>query len=235
MLRRVSDSEIEGMKLLGTFCYNPQAVFPIYFVMRVNKVPTTTGYWKKQRPMTGVEAEWDRDQGKYKLYTRYGKEIAGDDVGAYFTFETEEGEQVEVQMGVSFVSIENARLNLDKEQSGKNFEQVLSDARAQWNDDLSRITVEGGTDAQKTVFYTALYHLLIHPNVLQDVNGEYPAMESDQILTTKGTRYTVFSLWDTYRNVHQLLTLVYPERQMEMVRTMLDMYREHGWFPKWEL
>ena len=121
-------------------------------------------------------------------------------MGAYFTFETEEGEQVEVQMGVSFVSIENARLNLDKEQSGKNFEQVLSDARAQWNDDLSRITVEGGTDAQKTVFYTALYHLLIHPNVLQDVNGEYPAMESDQILTTKGTRYTVFSLWDTYRN-----------------------------------
>ena len=91
MLRRVSDSEIEGMKLLGTFCYNPQAVFPIYFVMRVNKVPATTGYWKKQRPMTGVEAEWDHDQGKYKLYTRYGKEIAGDDVGAYFTFETEEG------------------------------------------------------------------------------------------------------------------------------------------------
>ena len=231
----VSATPRTGIARLGTFCYNPQAVFPIYFVMRVNKVPTTTGYWKKQRPMTGVEAEWDRDQGKYKLYTRYGKEIAGDDVGAYFTFETEEGEQVEVQMGVSFVSIENARLNLDKEQSGKNFEQVLSDARAQWNDDLSRITVEGGTDAQKTVFYTALYHLLIHPNVLQDVNGEYPAMESDQILTTKGTRYTVFSLWDTYRNVHQLLTLVYPERQMEMVRTMLDMYREHGWFPKWEL
>ena len=70
---------------------------------------------------------------------------------------------------------------------------------------------------------------------MQDVNGEYPAMESDKILTTKGDRYTVFSLWDTYRNVHQLLTLVYPERQMEMVRTMLDMYREHGWLPKWEL
>ena len=60
-------------------------------------------------------------------------------------------------------------------------------------------------------------------------------MESNEILTTNGGRYTVFSLWDTYRNVHQLLTLVYPERQMEMVRTMLDMYREHGWFPKWEL
>ena len=60
-------------------------------------------------------------------------------------------------------------------------------------------------------------------------------MESEQILTTTGNRYTVFSLWDTYRNVHQLLTLVYPERQMEMVQTMLNMYREHGWLPKWEL
>lgn len=138
-------------------------------------------------------------------------------------------------MGVSFVSIENARLNLDAEQSGKNFNRVYEEAVDRWNKDLSRITVEGGTEDQKKIFYTALYHLLIHPNILQDVNGQYPAMESSEILTTKGNRYTVFSLWDTYRNVHQLLTLVYPERQMEMIQTMLDMYREHGWFPKWEL
>ena len=235
ILRRVNSQEIEGMKLLGTFCYNPQAVFPIYFVMRVNKQPSGIGYWKKQRPMSGVEAEWDPDNGKYKLYTKYGKEIAGDDIGAYFTFDTEEGEQVEVEMGVSFVSIENARLNLDKEQKEKNFDQIHTEARNHWNNDLSRILVEGGTENQKIVFYTALYHLLIHPNILQDVNGEYPAMESDKILTTKGNRYTVYSLWDTYRNVHQLLTLVYPERQIDMVRTMLDMYREHGWLPKWEL
>ena len=196
-LKQVSDTEFEGMKLLGTFCYNPQAVFPIYFVMRVNKQPASSGYWKKQRPMTGVEAEWDPDNGRYKLYTRYRKEIAGDDIGAFLTFNTTEGEQIEVQMGVSFVSIENARLNLDTEQSGKNFSQVLADARMRWNEDLSRILVEGGTEEQKTVFYTALYHTLIHPNILQDVNGQYPAMESDQILTTKGERYTVFSLWDT--------------------------------------
>ena len=145
MLRRVNAQEIEGVKLLGTFCYNPQAVFPIYFVMRVNKVPLQTGYWKKQRPMTGVEAEWDPDNGKYKLYTKYGKEIAGDDIGAFFSFDTAEGEQIEVELGVSFVSIENARLNLNKEQEGKNFEQVHAEARERWNDDLSRILVEGGT------------------------------------------------------------------------------------------
>ena len=95
--------------------------------------------------------------------------------------------------------------------------------------------MEGGSDEQKRVFYTALYHLLIHPNLLSDVDGRYPAMESDQILTTSGGRYTVFSLWDTYRNVHQLLTLLYPERQLQMVRSMIEMYREHGWLPKWEL
>ena len=103
------------------------------------------------------------------------------------------------------------------------------------DDDLGRIMVEGGTDEQKGVFYTALYHALIHPNILQDVNGQYPKMESDEIMTTTGNRYTVFSLWDTYRNLHQLMTLVYPERQEQMVNSMLDIYREHGWLPKWEL
>lgn len=234
-MRRVGDREIEGMKVLGTFCYNPQAVFPIYFVMRVSKAPKAVGYWKKQRPMTGVEAEWDPDQGKNKLYTKYNREIAGDDIGAWFSFETEENEQIEVAMGVSFVSIANARENLEKEQHGRHFEAIHQEARQRWNDDLGRIMVEGGTDEQKTVFYTGLYHTLIHPNILQDVNGEYPQMEGDKVMSTKGNRYTVFSLWDTYRNVHQLLTLVYPERQMDMVHTMLDMYREHGWLPKWEL
>ena len=234
-VRKVSDTEIEGVKLLGTFCYNPQAVFPIYFVMRINKTPDQQGYWKKQRPMYGVEAEWDPDQGNYKLYTKYSKEMSGDDVGVWYTFFTEEGESIEAQIGVSFVSIENARENLDAEQPGFDFDKVKENAYNAWNDALSKITVEGGTDDNKTVFYSALYHALIHPNILQDVNGEYPAMESSDILKTDGNRYTVFSLWDTYRNVHQLLTLLYPDKQLDMVRSMIDMYREHGWMPKWEL
>lgn len=235
-VRFVNDREIEGSKLLGTFCYNPQAVFPIYFVMRIDKAPATRGYWKLQRPMQGVEAEWDGYSGKYKLYTSYSKEMSGDDVGAWFTFDTTEGEAIEVSIGVSFVSIENARLNLETEQpAGTTFDQIRAQARKKWNEDLSRILVEGGTEGQKGVFYTALYHTMIHPNILQDVNGQYPQMEGDKILTTDRNRYTVYSLWDTYRNFHQLMTLVYPERQMDMVRTMLDMYREHGWFPKWEL
>ncbi len=237
MVRKVNDTEIEGMKLLGTFCYNPQAVFPVYFVLRVSKTPVKSGYWKKQRPMTGVEAEWTPDNGKYKLYTGYGRELAGDDIGYWFSFDTREGEQIEVRMGVSFTSIENARENLDVEQDGKDFDVIREEAEDKWREDLSRVRVHGGSRDQVTVFYTALYHTLIHPNVLNDVNGEYPLMESDGIgkVPDGHDRYTVFSLWDTYRNLHQLMTLLYPERQLDMVRSMVDISREWGWMPKWEL
>lgn len=235
-VRKVNDTEIEGMKLLGTFCYTQsQAVFPIYFVMRVSKKPLKSGYWKFQRPGEKWEDEWNQDAGKYKIYTKYEKEIAGDNIGAYFTFDCEKGETIEVQMGVSFVSIENARLNLNTEQSKWNFDAIRTEARNKWNNDLSRILVEGGTNDQKVVFYTGLYHMLIHPNILQDVNGDYPVMESGEIKNTKENRYTVYSLWDTYRNLHQMMTLVFPDRQLQMVRTMIDMYKEWGWMPKWEL
>ncbi|MDL2221793.1 GH92 family glycosyl hydrolase [Parabacteroides sp. OttesenSCG-928-N08] len=234
-VRIVNDTEIEGVKLLGTFCYNPQAVFPIYFVMKVSKAPQQMGYWKKQREMMGVEAQWDKDAGKYKLYTKYDREMSGDDVGVWFTYDTEEGEAIEVKMGVSFVSIENARENMNTEQPGFDFEKVRLAARDQWNNELSRILVEGGTTDEKSIFYTGMYHLLIHPNVLQDVNGEYPMMESLKTAKTDRTRYTVFSLWDTYRNVSTLMTLLFPDRQTDIIHTMLDMYRENGWLPKWEL
>lgn len=233
-VRFVSDNEIEGSKLLGGFCYAPDAVFPVYFVMKVHAIPKSSGYWKKMKPM-GVEAQWDSTAGKYKLYRNYRKTISGDDLGVWFSLDTREGESVEISMGVSFVSVENARLNLEAEQTAKNFDRIRAESRTEWNELLSRIKVEGGTEDQKTIFYTGLYHTLIHPNILQDVNGEYPAMESNEIRTTTRNRYTVFSLWDTYRTVHQLMTLVYPERQMDMIHSMLEMYREHGWLPKWEL
>ncbi len=195
-----------------------------------------------QPKMTGVEAEWTPDDGTYKIYKRYGREIAGNDIGYFFSFETAEGEQVELQMGVSFVSCANAWENLNAEQAKlepgvSNFDAVCKAAGEAWESDLSRIRVSGGTERDKEVFYSALYHALIHPSILNDVNGEYPLMESDGVGRVEDghNRYSVFSLWDTYRNLHQLMTLVYPEKQIDMVRSMIDIYKEWGWMPKWEL
>jgi len=185
--------------------------------------------------MQGVEAEWDHDHGRYKLYPTYRKEMSGNDVGVWFTFDTKPGEVIYVQTGVSFVSAENALLNLDTEQRGFDFAAVRASAEDAWEQALRVVEVEGGTQEQRTVFYTALYHLLIHPNILQDVNGEYPMMASLRTGKTSHDRYTVYSLWDTYRNVHPLLSLLYPRKQLAMVQSMLDMYREGGWLPKWEL
>ena len=248
-IRKVSDTEIEGMRLCGGFCYHSQAVFPQYFVIRVNKSPKEAGFWKKQPNMT-AEAAWDEHAGKYKVYTDYAREMAGDNLGYRFTYDAEDGEQICVQMGVSFVSCENARQNLEAEQPACNFDQVRAESHRQWEEALERVKVSGGTEEQKEIFYTALYHALLHPNVLNDVNGEYPLMQGGKYATqngievvkpgigkvTKGhNRYTVFSLWDTSRNLHQLLTLAYPEKQIDMVRSMVDMYKEWGWMPKWEL
>ena len=234
-LRRVSATEFEGMRLLGTFCYNPQAVFPMYFVVRVSKTPKQSGYWKKQPELKGAAKDWDVHSGKYKIYSNYGRDMAGNDIGYFMSFDLQEAAQVEVQVGVSFVSIANARQNLDAEQPTRNFARVEQEAHDVWAETLGRISVEGGTEEQRRVFYTALYHTQIHPNILQDVNGEYPRMEGDETLKTSTNRYTVFSLWDTYRNLAQLQTLLFPDKQEQMIGSMIDMYKEWGWMPKWEL
>lgn len=233
-LRRVSATEYEGMRMAGTFCYNPDAVFPVYFAIRINKVPKESGFWKKQPEMKGVEAEWTPDNGKYKIYKGYEREVAGDDIGCWLSFDTAEGEAVELQMAVSFVSCANAWENLEAEQAG--FDVTRGRADHLWNEALGIFKLVGD-ERSKGIFYTALYHSLIHPNILNDVNGEYPLMESGGTgrVEEGHSRYTVFSLWDTCRNLHQLLTLLYPDKQTDMLRSMVDIYKEWGWMPKWEL
>ena len=236
MLRRVSDTEVEGMRLLGTFCYTNQAVFPVYFVARISQPAKEMNYWKLQPEMTGIEAAWSGDSGEYKLYKNYAREIMGDDIGVIFKLgNLEPGAEVTVKVGISYVSMENARKNLEAEVGALSFDEVHAKAKSEWSEALGRIRVEGGSEAEHTIFYTALYHALLHPNIISDVNGEYPAMESGAVGVADYERYTVFSLWDTYRNLHQLMTLVYPDEQTDMIRSMVGMSKEWGWLPRWEL
>ena len=236
MVKIVSSTEIEGMRSVGSFCYNnPEAAYPVYFVAKFSKPAANFGVWKKPATYKGVEAQWMGYNGKTRLMDASTKMVVGDSIGTYFSYNFDKIETVEVKIGVSYVSIENARENLEKETANKTFNDVYKETYNAWNQLLSKIKVEGGSTNDKTVFYTALYHTLIHPNTLNDFNGEYPEIKTSKIGKTAGTRYTVFSLWDTYRNVHQLMSLVYPQQQFDMVQSMLAMYDENGWLPKWEL
>lgn len=236
MLKIKSSSEVEGFRMVGSFCYNsPEKAYPVYFVARLSKPAEEFGVWQTPYEYQGTEAQWMGYNGKTRIKKDFTREVVGDSIGAYFSYNFQEPAQVEVKIGISYVSIENARENLQREVGEKDFENVYEETRNAWNDKLKVVRVEGGTEDEKAIFYTALYHTQIHPNILNDVNGEYPEAGTGKIGKTDGTRYTVFSLWDTYRNYHQLMALLYPEEQLDMVRSMLAIYDESGWLPKWEL
>ncbi|PWJ42181.1 GH92 family glycosyl hydrolase [Sediminitomix flava] len=238
MVKMVNEQEIEGMRMVGTFCYNdPTSIYPVYFVMKVDQTAERKGIWQKHRKNNGVEGNWMAAyNGQNRILEDAYFPVLGDSLGAFFSYDFAEPTQVEVKIGVSYVSIENARENLEKEIGEKNFEQVVGNAKAQWNEVLSNVAVEGGSEDDKTVFYTSLYHSMIHPNIINDENGDYPVSKTRKTgKVENGDRYTVFSLWDTYRSLHPLLTLLYPEQQLDMVNSMLAIYDESGWLPKWEL
>ncbi|WP_343697089.1 GH92 family glycosyl hydrolase [Flavobacterium sp.] len=236
MIKVVSSTEIEGMRTVGSFCYNsPEDAYPVYFVAKFSKPADKFGVWKKTPKYKGTEAQWMGYNGKARMMENTIKTVVGDSIGSYFTYKFDKAESVEVKIGISYVSIENARENLEKETGNKSFDAIYKDTYDEWNQELSKVLVEGGSNDDKTIFYTALYHTLIHPNVLNDVNGEYPKIKRTKVGKTDDTRYTVFSLWDTYRNMHPLTSLVYPKQQSDMIKSMLEMYDENGWLPKWEL
>ena len=212
-------NQIEGMRNTGGFCSRNYINQPVYFVIEFSEDATDFGAWS----------------GKDK-YQNYEKALGGDDIGAWFTFSDDKEKMIEARVGISYVSIENAKENLEKENTPFSFDEIKNKAEQEWEKQFSRVQVEGGNELDKKLFYTALYHILIHPNVISDVNGEYPVMDGNGIKKAEGyTRYSIFSLWDTYRNVHPFLSLVYPEVQRDMVQSMVEMYKEAGRLPKWEL
>ncbi len=157
------------------------------------------------------------------------------DIKAAFRFKTKAGEQILLKVAVSSVSIEGARKNLAAEIPDWDFEKVRSDAKNLWNIELSQIEVSGGTDAQLTNFYTALYHTKIQPNVFQDVDGNYRGLDKKIHNAPKETNYTVFSLWDTFRAAHPLYTIIDEKRTADFINTFIRQYEQGGRLPVWEL
>lgn len=157
-------------------------------------------------------------------------QLAADATGAYASFAPTDGEVIEARIGTSFISIEHARANLQAEIPDWNFEAVRKKLRNQWNDKLSRISVEGANDDQIKTVTTALYHALLYPRIFSE-QGQYYSAYDDTI--HKGESYTAYSIWDTFRAENSMLTLVAPERIPGTVTALLNDYQEGGWMPKW--
>lgn len=161
-------------------------------------------------------------------------EMAGKNLKAHFDFATSEGEKIKIKFALSAVSTEGAMKNLEAEIPHFNFEQVRNQAHDHWQKELSRISIDASPE-KKVTFYTSLYHTFINPVQYMDVDGQYRGIDHN-IHQAKGfVNYSVFSLWDTYRALHPLLTLIQPERTSDMINSMLAHYDQsvHKVLPVW--
>jgi predicted alpha-1,2-mannosidase len=155
--------------------------------------------------------------------------------GDYVTFNTTSTATVLAKVGLSYVSVANATGNLTAEDSGFNFATTQAAAQASWNSTLGKIGISGGTAAQQTVFYTAMYHALLHPNIISDTNGQYYGFDGKTHTVDSGhsAAYANYSGWDIYRSQAQLEALVAPAIASDTAQSMVDDYTQTGQFPKW--
>ena len=208
----VSENEVEGYRQTEGWANNQH----VYFVARFSK--------PFENYKIIVNDEILRNQNN----------VDGENVKAYLSFKVKKDEEILVKVGLSAVSIERARINMEYENLGWDFEKTKNDARQIWNKALGSIKIQDNNSINKTIFYTALYHSLLAPNIYNDVNGAYRGM--DQLIhNTNRSIYTVFSLWDTFRAEHPLFSILNPELANDMVRTLLEKYNESGLLPVWEL
>ena len=165
------------------------------------------------------------------------REARGKHLGFYTEFPTEQGERVEVKVGISFVDMAGAERNFRAEIADKSFDQVRQEAAAAWDRELARVSVTGGTDDEKTIFYTALYHTMIDPRVYADVDGRYvggdlKAHAGDPLFT----KHTIFSGWDVFRSQFPLQALIHPRLVSDMLNSLITLAEQSGneYYERWE-
>lgn len=206
----------EGYAEGGDFC-GVRTPYKVYFVAEFDTPAVETGTWKGEALHAGA---------------RFAE---GAQSGLYFTFDLSKGRRLHYKIGISYVSVENARENLRAENPGWAFDSVREAAEAAWNDCLGRVEVEGGDADRIAQFYTHLYRVFIHPNICHDVNGEYMGADF-RVHRTRSRQFTSFSNWDTYRTQIQLLAMLRPDIASEVVLSHRDFAEQSGdAFPRWVL
>ena len=225
LARKVSDVELEGYVVNGPTVRRPKPC-TVYYVARFDKPFADFGGWA----------------GKELLQAGSTDEISGKDSGAVVRFATSEGEMVQMKVGLSYVSIEQARLNLQTELPDWDFDRVKDDSRRVWNQWLGKIEVEGGSDAQRTKFYTDLWHVLLGRRINSDVDGKYcdntgtePVIRQiplDGDGRPKHAHFNSDAFWNTFWNINQVWALAYPDMMRQWVNFLVDMYSDGGLIPR---
>ena len=214
----IGDRTLEGSVQAGGFCGSSDR-HRVYFSARFDRPFAHTGTWRGGRLTPGG---------------RQSAAGAGPN-GAWVRFDTTAGRSVGLQVGISYASLGGARRNLAAEADGKSFDEVAGQASGRWASMLDRAKVAGGSPDGRVAFTTALYHAFLHPNVIGDVDGAYPAMDGKVRVATDHTPMGNLSLWDTFRTQNQLLELLAPEVSRDVALSILADARAGSWLPRWSL
>ncbi len=210
---QIRNRTVTGSVSSGGLCGRPNR-YQVYFAMKLAQVPETFGTFDETGLMPGSTA------------------ASGPHAGGYLTFGSST-KTVVLKVGISFVSTANAEANLKSEIGDRDLDAIRREGRTAWNSALGRARVSGGTDEDRKVFYTALYHSLLHPSVFNDVNGEYIGFD-DKVHQAQGrTQYANFSGWDIYRCQVQLLAMLFPEAASDMAQSLVVDAEQGGGLPVW--
>ena len=217
--------------------------YTVYFYARFSKPLDNYGFWRAEIPDDWSRKRDDVVSERYLRQVEKAEVITGQDelegkhLGFYTDFETEENEEVTLQVGISFVDLAGAENNFKQEIEGKDFDEVRAEAKALWNAALSRMAVKGGTDDQKAIFYTALYHTMIDPRTYTDVDGRYTGGDKKIHESGNYMRRTIFSGWDVFRSQFPLQTIINPQLVSDQLNSLIALAEEsgRGYFERWEL
>lgn len=220
-----------------------KADYTVYFYCQFSKPLAGFGVWSADIPDDWVRKNVEVQSAEYQQRVADAeilpgkKEMKGKHLGFYSNFNTKEGEQVLLKTGISFVSIDGAKKNLEHDIPDWEFDQVVENARNAWEQAVSRVKVAGGTEDDKIKFYTALYHTMIDPRACSDVDGKYVGADG-QVHETNGFTYrTIFSGWDVFRSQFPLQTIINPSMVNDEVNSLIQLAELSGkkYYPRWEL
>ena len=220
-----------------------KADYTVYFYMQFSIPLENYGFWSADIPEGQVRKRDEVTSPEYQALVakaeiiRDRREIKGKHLGFFTEFPTSAGRQVLLKSGISFTSLEGARLNLENDIPGWDFSLVHNQARKSWTRALSAIQVEGGSEDEHTIFNTALYHTMIDPRSISDINGQYPGADGRIHTSGSFTYRTIFSGWDVFRSQFPLQTLINPGMVNDEINSLIEMAELSGneYFPRWEI